>query len=172
MNEIHADVHSHAPDIEHAKSTPFRASAVSATDADAVLLALEREFNAISGELLALERLRHDRKTYQRPAVQAPEQATKEPQGEEHTCDELVSRQIERVLARLDPIERAIMQTQARTIAGLGVKARHAAYVMFQYWEEPINQIDWDAQAVRLLIEAVCDVALTPLPFRNVTGHE
>jgi hypothetical protein len=42
--------------------------------------------------------------------------------------------QVEAILARLDPIERAIMATPARTIAGLGVKARHAAYVTSQYW--------------------------------------
>jgi hypothetical protein len=172
MSEIHADVHPHAPDTEDAKSTPFGASAVSAADADAALLALERRFNAISAELLALGRLRHHRKTYQRPAAQAPEQATKEPRGEEHICDDVVTRQIETVLASLDPIERAIMQTQARTIAGLGVKARHAAYVMSQYWEDPIDQIDWDAQAVRLLIEAVCDVARTPLPLQNIRGDQ
>lgn len=139
---------------------------------DSRLLALERQFTAVSAELLALEQLRQDRKTYQHPAAQTPEQATKEPRAKEHTYDEIVTRQIERVLARLDPIERAIMQTEARTIAGLGVKARHAAYVMSQYWEDPIDQIDWDAQAVRLLIEAVCNVALTPLPFRNARGHE
>ena len=51
----------------------------------------------------------------------------------------------------------------ARTIAGLGVKARHAAYVTSQYWNEPIDKIDWDARAVRLLIEAVCDSAPRPL---------
>ena len=167
MSEIHADVRPHAPDIEDAKSTPFGASAGFAAEADVALLALERRFNAISAELRALERLRHDRKTYQRPVAQAPEQVTMEPCGEE-----VVTRQIETVLASLDPIERAIMQTQARTIAGLGVKARHAAYVMSQYWEDPIDQIDWDARAVRLLIEAVCDVALTPLPFRSAKSHE
>jgi hypothetical protein len=36
-------------------------------------------------------------------------------------------KQAEAILARLYPIEQAIMQTRARTIAGLGVKARHAA---------------------------------------------
>ena len=76
------------------------------------------------------------------------------------------------MLARLDPIERAIMQTTACTIAGLGVKARHAAHVMSQYWEAPIDRIDWDAQAMRLLIEAVCDFANTPLLFRNLKGDE
>ena len=64
------------------------------------------------------------------------------------------------------------MATRARTIAGLGVKARHAAYVMSQYWEEPVDQIDWEAKAIRLLIEAVCDFAHMPLPFRIVTNDE
>jgi hypothetical protein len=58
--------------------------------------------------------------------------------------------QIEAFLARLDPIERAIMATSAYTMAGLGVKARHAAYVMSQYWEEPVDKIDWKAKVVRL----------------------
>jgi hypothetical protein len=172
MSEIHADVHPHAQDIENAKSTPFDMSEVSVADADAALVALEQQFNAISAELLALERLRHHRKRYQGSAAQASEQSTKEPHGEAHIFDEAVTRQIEAVLARLDPIERAIMQTHACTITGLGVKARHAAYVMSQYWEDPIDQIDWDAQAVRLLIEAVCDVARTPLPFRNIRADE
>jgi hypothetical protein len=44
------------------------------------------------------------------------------------------------------------------------------AYLASQYWSAPINEIDWDAQAVRLLIEAVCKVAGVPLPFRG--SHE
>jgi hypothetical protein len=82
------------------------------------------------------------------------------------------TKQIEALLERLYPIERAIMQTPARTIAGLGVKARHAAHVLSQHWEAPIDRIDWDAQAMRLLIEAICDFAHTPLPFRNLKGDE
>jgi hypothetical protein len=69
------------------------------------------------------------------------------------------TQRIESILARLYPIEQAIMRTPACTIAALGVKARHAAYVLSQYWEAPIDRIDWDARAVRLPIEAVCDVA-------------
>jgi hypothetical protein len=79
---------------------------------------------------------------------------------------------VEAMLGRLYPIERAIMQTPARTMAGLSVKARHAAYVTSQYWEAPVDKLDWDARAVRLLIEAVCDFARTPLPFRNVSNDE
>ena len=74
---------------------------------------------------------------------------------------------IEAMLGRLEPIERAIMATPARTVAGLGVKARHAAYVMSEYWDAPIDKIDWDARAVRLLIEAVCESAGLSLPFRG-----
>jgi hypothetical protein len=48
-------------------------------------------------------------------------------------------KQVEGMLARLYLIEQAIMATLGYTIAGLGVKARHAAYVMSQYWEEPID---------------------------------
>jgi hypothetical protein len=76
-------------------------------------------------------------------------------------------RQIESVLGRLEPIEKAIMATPARTIAGLGIKARHAAYVVSEYWDAPIEQIDWDARAVRLLIEAICKAAGELLPFAD-----
>ena len=71
------------------------------------------------------------------------------------------------MLGRLEPIERAIMATPARTVAGLGVKARDAAYVMSEYWDAPIDKIDSDARAVRLLIEAVCGSAGLFLPFRG-----
>jgi hypothetical protein len=134
---------------------------------DSPLLALEKQFNAISAELLAVERPCCGQKRYQGPAAQPPEQSTTESRVGERTYDEVVTRQIESVLARLQPIERAIMQTPACAIAGLGVKARHAAYVLSQYWEAPIDRIDWDAQAVRLLIEAVCNFARTPLPYTN-----
>jgi hypothetical protein len=70
---------------------------------------------------------------------------------------------IESMLVGLEPIEKAIMAIPARTIAGLGVKARHAAYVISEHWDAPIDKIDWDARAVRSLVEAVCDVACVSL---------
>lgn len=70
---------------------------------------------------------------------------------------------IESLLVGLEPIEQAIMAIPARTITGLGVKARHAAYVISEHWDAPIDKIDWDARAVRSLIEAVCDVACVSL---------
>jgi hypothetical protein len=121
----------------------------SARDSDSALLALEARFNALVAELnRVVRRLR----------------------GE--VGREALTKEAEVTLAHLDPIERAIMETPACTIAGLGVKARHAAYVLSQYWKAPIDRIDWDARAVRLLIEAICDVARTPLPLRNLRDDE
>jgi hypothetical protein len=120
-----------------------------AREDDASLLALEKRFNDLAAELARdVERLR------------------------EEVGHEALTKQIEAILARMDPIERAIMETPACTIAGLGVKARHAAYVMSEYWEAPIDRIDWDARAVRLLIDAVCEFARTPLPVRKVRADE
>jgi hypothetical protein len=133
-------------------------------DGDACLLILEEQFDELVRELLAAQptgielatclherSLRHD---VERAGIDADARM----------------KQAEAILARLYPIEQAIMQTRARTISGLGVKARHAAYVMSHYWEEPIDKIDWEAQAMRQLIEAVCDFARTPLPFRSLTS--
>ncbi|WP_315764262.1 hypothetical protein [Bradyrhizobium sp. SZCCHNR2009] len=92
--------------------------------------------------------------------------------AEEVRSDEASRTQkIELVLARLEPVERAIMATPARTIVGLGVKARHTAYVLSEHWDAPIEQIDWDARAVRLLIEAICKAAGVRLPFPDVAGQ-
>jgi hypothetical protein len=134
---------------------------VDPTNDDSTLLALERKFNEIAADLFTARRTRDELAAC---SVSRPS----EPRSELLRTawgEEARTRHVETILARLDPIERAIMATPARTIAGLGVKARHAAYVMSQYWEEPVDQIDWEAKAVRLLIEAVCEVARTPLPF-------
>jgi hypothetical protein len=80
--------------------------------------------------------------------------------------------QTETMLTDLAPIEQAIMATPARTIAGLGVKARHVAYVISEHWDAPIDQIDWDARAVRLLVEAVCDVASMSSAFHSKPTEE
>ncbi|SFJ70512.1 hypothetical protein SAMN05216525_13280 [Bradyrhizobium sp. Gha] len=107
------------------------------TSSDAALLVLERRFVAIAAEL-------------QR------EVGNQLSDGYSTTEDEAL-------LACLDPIERAIMETPAHTVAGLGVKARHLASVVSEYWEGPIDQIAWEARAVRLLIETVCRIANAPL---------
>jgi len=135
---------------------------------DSALLTLERQFNEVAADLFAVQRVRDElvacsvsRSSESRSELLRPEYS-----------EEVRTRQVETILARLAPIERALMASPARTIAGLGVKARHAAYVMSQYREEPVDQIDWEAKAVRLLIEAVCEVAHMPLPFRTLRVDE
>jgi hypothetical protein len=135
---------------------------------DAELLDLERQFNELAADLLNLQRMKDD------PA------SGPAPGSSSRTIDRLGvqdgdsgwTKEAESILERLYPIERAIMETRARTIVGLGVKARHAAHVISQYWDVPTDKIDWDAQAIRLLIEAVCDFAPKPLPSHNLKGGE
>lgn len=138
---------------------------------DTVLLELDRHFHALAAELHALCHVCNDGSitcSGERP----PQQESVQQHIREHRYGDATTGRAEAILSRLDPIERAIMAIPARTMAGLGVKARHAAYVMSQYWEAPIDHIDWDAQAVRHLIEAVCDVARTPLPFQNLRDNK
>ena len=77
------------------------------------------------------------------------------------------TRPIEAILTSLCPIERAIVQTPACTIGGLGV--RPAAYVVSEYWEAPLERINRTARVIRLLIEAICDFpsCLTAVPATN-----
>jgi hypothetical protein len=75
--------------------------------------------------------------------------------------------ELEAVLGRLSPIEAAIMEMPAHTIEGLGVKAQHVAYLTSEYWNGPIDRVDWDAPAVRRLIEAICESAGWPLPLQG-----
>jgi len=135
---------------------------------DSALLGLERQFNELATSLFAVQRARDEKGVC---SVAQSSAMRSEPMSWEYS-EELGTRQTETTLAQLDPIERAIMTTPAHTIAGLGVKARHAAYVVSEYWEQPVDKVDWEAKAVRLLIEAVCELARVPLPFRNLKADE
>jgi len=119
----------------------------SSTSSDAALLSLEEQLLLIAAELHRNVGCVH-----------------------EELVDEARMKDDENVLARLAPIERAIMETPATTIAGLGVKARHVAYVLSEYWEVPVDKIDWEARAVRLLIESICNITHTPLLWRDTNG--
>ena len=140
------------------------------TDDDAGLLTLEMQFNSLVAELIAAQ-------TAIGEFVISPDQRSLVHHqlrlGVEAKSDhEASTKRMEAILKRLYPIEQAIMGTSASTTVGLGVKARHAAYVMYEYWNGPIDRIDWEARAVRLLIEAVCKVAQAPLPFRGTSAGE
>ena len=131
---------------------------------DGGLVALEAQLDDLVTQLLAAQ-------TASGEPIASSDQPPAVPDGagagtESVSLSEVQTKHAEAILERLYPVERAIMATPAHTVIGLGVKARHAAYVMSQYWEEPIDKIDWEAQIIRLLIEAVCHVARTPMSFR------
>lgn len=141
-------------------------SKLTATGDDRDLLVLEAQLDNLVVQLLAVQRADGEQ-------ISSSDQLPAMPDSSRGGADDGASvggsqeKNVEAVLARLYPVERAIMAAPAHTIVGLGVKARHAAYVMSQYWEEPTDKIDWEAQTIRLLVEAVCDVAGTPLSFRT-----
>jgi phage tail tape-measure protein len=132
-----------------------------AVSEDGALLALEAELGDLVAQLLAAQEASGEHIGDQLPSASD----TMSGGTENASVREAQAKRVEAILARLYPIERAIMAAPACTVVGLGVKARHAAYVMSQYWEEPAGKIDWEAQVVRLLIEAVCEVARTPSSF-------
>lgn len=122
---------------------------------------LAEQFDALVAELAAAQGLSEEL------IVDALQHGAQPGTDAGEDCD-TGTNQIEAVLARLYPVELTILATPARTINDLGVKARHAAYVMSHYREAPINQLDWDARTIRLLIEAVCNVTGTQLPFSGI----
>jgi hypothetical protein len=154
------------PKVNEPRNTNNPSVMIDPAGDDSTLLALERQFNEIAADLLAAQCANDEMAACS--AQRSSGQSTERPRA--RSDDEAGMKQVEAILARLYPIEQAIMHTPACTIAGLGVKARHAAYVTSQYWSAPIDRIDWDAQAVRLLIEAVCNVARMPLPFSRAAG--
>ncbi|WP_316234920.1 MULTISPECIES: hypothetical protein [unclassified Bradyrhizobium] len=131
-----------------------RTAAAEQLDPDFALVQLDTTFITLLSEISALESHRVDER---------------DPPDAENVRSDDASRtqKIESVLARLAPIELAIMATPARTIVGLGIKARHAAHVVSEHWDVPIEQMEWDARVVRLLIEAICKIADVRLPFPN-----
>lgn len=114
---------------------------------DAVLVALGRSFEALSAELASLQ--------------QQDEHAAACCDAQTHLAAVVAPgvERIEAVLSSLAPIERAIMAIPATTVVGLGVKARHAAHVLSNYWMDAPESLDWDARTVRHLIESACSVA-------------
>jgi hypothetical protein len=94
--------HQTARDSLHSLSSNAHPEGIPA-DADTILIELGEQFDAIVAEVEVLYR-------------------QTEPDGSVEG--------LEATLARLEPIEHAIMAMTAQTLAGLGVKARHAAYVI------------------------------------------
>jgi hypothetical protein len=61
------------------------------------------------------------------------------------------------------------MATPARTLAGVAVKARAAAmHVLSELWEELEEDLNWDQEVIRNLIEDICSAAGMLLPFARM----
>jgi hypothetical protein len=140
-------------------------SKLTAADDDGGLLALEAQLDDLIAQLIAAHKEHGELIASSDQLAAVPDSAGRS--TESVSVSEAQTKRVEAILARLYPIERAIMVAPAYTVIGLGVKARHAAYVMSQYWEEPTDKIDWEAQTIRLLIEAISEVAGTSLSFRT-----
>jgi hypothetical protein len=87
---------------------------------------IEEQFNAIAAELLSLQ-LGHRERLVSCSDQQSSAHHPAQPRVRARNDEDAMTRQAEALLARLHPIEQAIMAMAAHTIAGLGVKARHAA---------------------------------------------
>lgn len=61
------------------------------------------------------------------------------------------------VLSLMDAPQRRIMALPAATPAGLAVKARVAWFGCEHYWDQPIDDLDWDQHMARALIDSVLD---------------
>jgi hypothetical protein len=129
------------------------------------LVALGRRFEELSAELAVLQ------------GEETDSLSTVVQRDERLKCEAMISPSVERIealLRLLDPIERAIMAMPAITVAGLGVKARHAAHVLSHYWTDLPERLDWDKRAIRLLIESTCTLAgvgLLSSPQRDSKHH-
>jgi hypothetical protein len=84
------------------------------------------------------------------------------------TGNDVAGQKVETVSREIYPIEDQIMETPARTVAGLRVKAMLTVSVATRLWEKPFRDLDYDQQAMRSLIEAVCAVAGLDLPPENL----
>jgi hypothetical protein len=128
-------------------------------EGDEVLLALEREFEVLAREIAILMRTaapQDEKRKHVYGSDAAPVNSghggfklARADDGTDGPTAQL--EHVEAALARLEPIERAIMTIPAYTVVGLGVKARHAAYVISEYWDEPLEKADWHRRAVRLM---------------------
>jgi hypothetical protein len=131
---------------------------VPGSNPDAELVALGQKFEALSAELAVLQK------------QEADKLALVADRGERLNAGALISpsvEHIEAVLRLLAPIEHATMARPAVTVAGVGVKARHAAHVLLHCWTDSPEALDWDARTVRLPIESRCTVAAVACCHRS-----
>ena len=66
---------------------------------------------------------------------------------------------MEALWERLDPVVRTITRAPARDITGLALKANATATAWASLWERTPEELDYEHELLRDLIESVCAVA-------------
>jgi hypothetical protein len=65
-----------------------------------------------------------------------------------------------------------IVRTPAHTVAGLRAKAFAAIHTNDKLWKRTANDLDWDQEVIRSLVEAVCAVTGLPVPVEEIDEEE
>ena len=73
-------------------------------------------------------------------------------------------------LVNMEPIEIAVMNTPAHTLAGLRVKVQVAIFRNRHLWSAPRNKLDWHEEATRELIETACRLTGQSIPVETVSN--
>lgn len=71
----------------------------------------------------------------------------------------------ERLFHPMDDLHRRMFALPARSLRGLAVKARAAAYEYSSLWAVPFKDLDWDSMFLRHAIEELLALAGEELPF-------
>ena len=63
------------------------------------------------------------------------------------------------LLDQMGVIEGRVLHLPAASLTGLAIKARGIANVVFGYWDEPEEELDWGKRLLRDLLENICALA-------------
>jgi hypothetical protein len=89
-------------------------------------------------------------------------------QAEVDTGWNVVCDKYEALCDEISILERKIMDIPAHSLAGLRVKAMVGVKTNSDLWKKTMSDLDWDKQAARALIEAVCAVTGLEVPAEQI----
>jgi alkylhydroperoxidase family enzyme len=157
-----------------------------ADTADAELVELGRQFEQLRPKYLAalhadnecahrahrLAWQRTDRTDFEQPPTseQAKIFFASLRQAEVETGRALASDRYEALDEEIVTLARKIMNTPARSLAGLRVKAMLGIHTNSHLWKKIMCDLDWNEQGARVLIEAVCAVTGLEIPPETVAS--
>lgn len=71
---------------------------------------------------------------------------------------------VDEIFQRLDKMSLAVSAMPARTVEDLAVKARFVFFHASNYWNGPLEYLDYPEQQARMFIEAALTAAKVPIP--------